>query len=341
MNDHTALLNRIRQVSALAPFNQWLDLRVEHAEAGQVILRLDWRNDFAQYNGHLHAALIGGLIDTACGFAAGTVAFDTETTSLDAERADLVGFSLSVRPGEACYVPLAHRAPDLLAGADRIEQIPLAEALAMLKPLLEDPAVLKIGQNIKYDMRVMARHGVTIAPIDDSMLLSFVLDGGLHGHGMDELSTLHLDYKPIPFKEVAGTGKNQITFDQVPLAKACDYAAEDADITLRLYQVLKPRLVREHMVTFYERLERPLAPVLARVPVRALVRTLVQALVRALVAASVAAAVAYAVVTMMVMTRVMMLATVLVSVLAYVVAMVVALELGGCWRRDWYCRRQW
>jgi DNA polymerase-1 len=161
-------------------------------------------------------------------------------------------------------VPLAHRAPDLLAGADRIEQIPLAEALAMLKPLLEDPAVLKIGQNIKYDMRVMARHGVTIAPIDDSMLLSFVLDGGLHGHGMDELSTLHLDYKPIPFKEVAGTGKNQITFDQVPLAKACDYAAEDADITLRLYQVLKPRLVREHMVTFYERLERPLAPVLAR-----------------------------------------------------------------------------
>ena len=196
--------------------------------------------------------------------AAGTVAFDTETTSLDAERADLVGFSLSVRPGEACYVPLAHRAPDLLAGADSIEQIPLAEALAILKPLLEDPAVLKIGQNIKYDMRVMARHGVTIAPIDDSMLLSFVLDGGLHGHGMDELSTLHLDYKPIPFKEVAGTGKNQITFDQVPLAKACDYAAEDADITLRLHQVLKPRLVREHMVAFYERLERPLAPVLAR-----------------------------------------------------------------------------
>lgn len=196
--------------------------------------------------------------------AAGTVAFDTETTSLDAERADLVGFSLSVRPGEACYVPLAHRAPDLLAGADTIKQIPLAEALAILKPLLEDAAVLKIGQNIKYDMRVMARHGVAIAPIDDSMLLSFVLDGGLHGHGMDELSTLHLDYKPIPFKEVAGTGKNQITFDQVPLAKACDYAAEDADITLRLHQVLKPRLVREHMVTFYERLERPLAPVLAR-----------------------------------------------------------------------------
>ena len=195
---------------------------------------------------------------------AGTVAFDTETTSLDAARADLVGFSLSVRAGEACYVPLAHRAPDLLAEGEELTQIPLAKALAALKPLLEDPAVLKIGQNIKYDMRVMAQHGVGIAPIDDSMLLSFVLDGGLHGHGMDELSKLHLDHAPIPFKEIAGTGKNQITFDQVPLAKACEYAAEDADITLRLHQLLKPRLVHEHMVTFYERLERPLAPVLAR-----------------------------------------------------------------------------
>ena len=195
---------------------------------------------------------------------AGTVAFDTETTSLDAGRADLVGFSLSVKAGEACYVPLAHRATDLLAEAEPVEQIPMDEALALIKPLLEDPAVLKIGQNIKYDMRIMAHHGIDIAPIDDSMLLSYVLDGGLHGHGMDELSTLHFDHKPIPFKEVAGTGKNQITFDQVPLEEACDYAAEDADITLRLHQLLKPRLVAEHMVTLYERLERPLAPVLAR-----------------------------------------------------------------------------
>jgi DNA polymerase-1 len=195
---------------------------------------------------------------------AGTVAFDTETTSLDAGRADLVGFSLSIRAGEACYVPLAHRAPDLLADANTMTQIPMADALAALKPLLEDPAVLKIGQNIKYDMRIIARYGLAIAPIDDSMLLSYVLDGGLHGHGMDELSKLHLDHVPIPFKEVAGTGKNQITFDQVPLANACDYAAEDADITLRLHQLLKPRLVQEHMVTLYERLERPLAPVLAR-----------------------------------------------------------------------------
>ncbi|MDP7341866.1 MAG: DNA polymerase I, partial [Alphaproteobacteria bacterium] len=196
--------------------------------------------------------------------AAGTVAFDTETTSLDAGRAELVGVSLSVRPFEASYVPRAHRAPHLLAGADTVQQIPLAEALALLKPLLEDPAILKIGQNIKYDMRIMARHGIDIAPIDDLMLLSYVLDGGLHGHGMDELSKLHLDHAPIPFKEVAGTGKNQITFDLVALEKARDYAAEDADITLRLHQLLKPRLVREHMVTLYERLERPLAPVLAR-----------------------------------------------------------------------------
>jgi len=196
--------------------------------------------------------------------AAGTVAFDTETTSLDAGRAELVGFSLSVQPGEACYVPLAHRATDLLADAETIEQIPIDEAIALIKPLLKDPAVLKIGQNIKYDMRIMASHNITIAPIDDSMLLSYVLDGGLHGHGMDELSLLHLDHKPIPFKEVAGTGKNQVTFDYVPLAEARDYAAEDADITLRLHQLLKPRLVREHMVTLYERLERPLAPVLAR-----------------------------------------------------------------------------
>ena len=195
---------------------------------------------------------------------AGTVAFDTETTSLDAGRAELVGFSLSVKPGEACYVPLAHRATDLLAEAEPIRQIALDEALALVKPLLENPAVLKIGQNIKYDMRIMAHHGIDIAPIDDSMLLSYVLDGGLHGHGMDELSLLHFDIKPIPFKEVAGTGKNQITFDLVPLEEARDYAAEDADITLRLHQLLKPRLVREHMVTLYERLERPLAPVLAR-----------------------------------------------------------------------------
>jgi DNA polymerase-1 len=122
--------------------------------------------------------------------------------------------------------------------------------------------VLKVGQNIKYDMAVLRRYGIHMAPVDDTMVLSFVLDAGLHGHGMDELSRLHLDHSPIPYKEVAGTGRNQVTFDKVPLDKACDYAAEDADITGRLHRLLKPRLVQEHLVTVYETIERPLIPVL-------------------------------------------------------------------------------
>jgi DNA polymerase-1 len=208
---------------------------------------------------------------------AGFVAVDTETTSLDAMRADLVGVSLAVKPGEACYIPLGHTGPatqaaqgafDLGDGAAEEEtaaapdQIPLKKALAALKPLLEDPGVLKIGQNLKYDALVLSRYDVGIRPMDDTMLLSFVLDAGSHGHGMDALSELHLSVTPVPFKEVAGSGKSQITFDQVPLEEAVRYAAEDADITLRLHQTLKPRLAAEHMVTVYETLERPLAPVL-------------------------------------------------------------------------------
>ena len=199
----------------------------------------------------------------------GAVAVDTETTGLDAMRAALVGVSLSSVAGKACYVPLAHRAqaPDgelALEADDGLleEQIPLDEALAALKPLLEDPAVLKIGQNIKYDALIFARHGIAVAPIDDTMLLSYVCEGGLHGHGMDELAELHLGHKTIKFKEVAGSGKSQVTFDRVPLDKALDYAAEDADVTLRLHQVLKPLLVERHMATVYETIERPLVPVL-------------------------------------------------------------------------------
>jgi DNA polymerase-1 len=205
--------------------------------------------------------------------AHGAVAVDTETTSLDAMQAELVGVSLSIVPGRACYIPLAHRRPppqgelDLGdgdgGGSDRpIEQIPRDQALAALKPLLADPAVLKIGQNIKYDMLVLSRYGIAIAPFDDTMLLSYVTDGGRHGHGMDELSRLHLDHDPISYKEVAGTGKSAITFDLVPLDKATDYAAEDADLTLRLYRRLKPRLVSERVTNVYETLERPLVPVL-------------------------------------------------------------------------------
>jgi DNA polymerase-1 len=201
-----------------------------------------------------------------CGF----VAVDTETNSLDAVAADLVGISLSTAPGHACYIPLRHRgaAPDGeldLGGGntDAPKQIPLADAIAALRPVFADPGILKIGQNIKYDCTVLQRAGAPVHPIDDTMLLSFVLDAGAHGHGMDELSRLHLDYAPIPYKEVAGTGKAQITFDHVPLDKALDYAAEDADITLRLWRVLKPRLAQEHMATVYETIERPLVPVIA------------------------------------------------------------------------------
>jgi DNA polymerase I len=200
--------------------------------------------------------------------AAGYLAFDTETTSLDAMAAALVGCSMALLPGEACYVPLGHRGAraegtlDLGDGAAAPRQIPLEQALARLKPLLEAPDVLKIGQNIKYDALVLKRYGIEVAPVDDTMLLSYVTEGGLHGHGMDELSELHLGVKPIPFKEVAGSGKTAISFAQVPLDKAMEYAAEDADITLQLYGVLKPRLLAQHMVTVYETLERPLIPVL-------------------------------------------------------------------------------
>jgi len=197
--------------------------------------------------------------------AQGFVAVDTETTSLQIASADLVGISLALAPGKACYIPVGHGmgGGDLLGSHDRPQQIPLAEALAALKPLLENPAVLKIGQNIKYDICIFARQGINVAPIDDTMLISYVLEGGAHGHGMDELSELHLGHTPIPFSQVAGTGKAQVTFDKVPLDKALAYAAEDADVTLRLHQVLKPRLAAQHLLSVYETIERPLIPVIA------------------------------------------------------------------------------
>jgi DNA polymerase-1 len=200
----------------------------------------------------------------------GWVAFDTETNSLDPLRCALVGFSLSAEPGEACYVPLLHRVGAaqgqlLLEGPAETGPalIPEAAALALLKSLLEDDSVLKIGHNIKFDAQVMATRGIDIAPYDDTMLMSYVLDSAGHGHGMDELSDLVLGHKTITFAEVCGTGKSRITFDQVPLDKACAYAAEDADITLRLYHALKPRLLAEHGMTVYETMDRPLMAVLA------------------------------------------------------------------------------
>ncbi len=205
--------------------------------------------------------------------ALGFVAVDTETTSLDAMQADLVGVSLATAPGKACYVPIGHRAGDGLAfdGEAVGEQVPRSEAIAALKPLLENPAVLKIGQNLKYDWLLLQRFGIEVAPLDDTMLISYALDAGLGGHGMDELSNRWLGHAPIPFKEIAGTGKNMLTFDLIPVDKATEYAAEDADITLRLWQVLKPRLVAENMTTLYETLERPLVPVLARMEANGIV----------------------------------------------------------------------
>ena len=218
-----------------------------------------------------HMQALERWIDNA--YQQGLVAVDTETTSLDQTQAELVGISLSLGPGKACYIPLAHMTPgttasiDLLTSAnaesEQPQQIPLHLALDRLRPLLADPSVLKIGQNIKYDIVVLKRYEIAINPVDDSMLLSYVLEGGLHGHGMDELAQRYLGHTTITYKEVAGTGKSQVTFDQVPLDTALNYAAEDAEVTFRLHQHLKPRLVEEQMTTVYETLERPLIPVLA------------------------------------------------------------------------------
>lgn len=198
------------------------------------------------------------------------VTIDTETTSKNAMKADLVGISLSVNSGDGCYIPLAHishsdEPVDLLSQpseAPMPDQIPMQEALDLLKPLLTNPAVLKIAQNMKYDALVLKKYGVSITPFDDTMLLSYVLDAGVNKHNMDELAQVHLGHKTIPFKEICGTGKKQITFDKVDIDKATEYAAEDADITGRLHRLLKPRLVQEKMTNVYETLERPLVPVL-------------------------------------------------------------------------------
>jgi DNA polymerase I len=199
----------------------------------------------------------------------GFVAVDTETSDLDANRADLVGFSLALEAGKACYVPLQHRDESDLFGGGLVKgQIPITEALDAIRPLLEDSSVLKIGQNLKYDWVVLKRHGVEVHPFDDTMLISYVLDAGKGSHGMDELSRRHLGHSPISFSDVAGTGRNKVTFDKVEISKATAYAAEDADVTLRLWQILKPRLVAERRATVYETLERPMVDTLARMEMR-------------------------------------------------------------------------
>ena len=216
------------------------------------------------------AEALQGWVDRA--MSARLVAVDTETTALDAMRADLAGVSLALGPGDACYIPLGHGGSDMFSEVP--PQVPMAEALAILKPLLESPSVLKIGQNIKYDINILARAGelvggIMVGPIDDTMVISFDLDAGRSeegiggGHGMDELSTRHLGHTTLTFKDICGAGKKVIPFGEVPLDRATEYAAEDAEVTWRLHRVLKPRLSEEAGTRIYERVDRPLIPVVA------------------------------------------------------------------------------
>lgn len=222
--------------------------------------------DTATYSKVSDAKTLQSWIDRV--YDRGHVAVDTETTGLNEMTAELVGISLCVEPGKACYIPLTHKAnrgDDLFGSDDLAEgQMPLEEALGMLTPMLEDPSILKIGQNMKYDAKIFAQIGITVGPFDDTMLMSYAMHAGLHGHGMDTLSERYLNHTPIPIKPLLGSGKSAITFDKVPLDDATPYAAEDADITLRLWQTFKPQLHRAQTTRVYETLERPLVPVLAQ-----------------------------------------------------------------------------
>jgi len=220
--------------------------------------------DAEKYETICDASALQKWIDSV--YSRGYVAIDTETTGLNDMRADLVGISLCIEAGSAAYLPLRHRdgeVDDLFATDRLIEgQMDQTDALGMLKPMLEDPAIMKIGQNMKYDAKILARVGIKINPIDDTMLISYAQNGGLHNHGMNFLSERYLDHVPIPIKTLLGTGKSAITFDSVPIDEATRYAAEDADITLRLWQNLKPKLHLKKVTTVYETLERPLVPIL-------------------------------------------------------------------------------
>jgi DNA polymerase-1 len=242
------------------------------------------RRDEAEEGGDAHSALIQAKQDYVCiqdaielkrwmdaAKAQGFIALDTETDSLTPSTATLVGVSLALAPGRACYIPLNHVDPKntvkpgelMLADSHRPKQLAIGKAIELLKPILEDPSVLKIGHNLKFDNQVLAQHGITVSPVEDTMLLSFVLAAGKHGHGLDELTELHLQHKMISYNEVTGTGVKRISFAAVPLDKATDYAAEDADFTLRLYHVLKPQLGQEKLINLYERIERPIIATVA------------------------------------------------------------------------------
>ncbi len=191
--------------------------------------------------------------------AKGILAIDTETTSLDVMKAELVGVCLAIEPGEGAYVPIGHKDDfgQVIAG-----QLDRNDVIERLRPILVDPSILKVGHHLKYDLGILARAGLDMAPYDDTLMLSYVVDGTQHGHGMDELAELHFDHKTIHFEDLCGKGKKQITFDRVPIEKASTYAAEDADITLRLHGLLKQQLIEARRTTVYETLERPLVAIL-------------------------------------------------------------------------------
>ncbi|MDP1975009.1 MAG: DNA polymerase, partial [Alphaproteobacteria bacterium] len=194
----------------------------------------------------------------AC-YTRGIVAVDTETTALNPQLAQIAGVSLAISKGEACYIPLSHVGT---FGQIEKDQINKDVALKLLKPMLEDPSILKIGHNIKYDAHIFAHYDINVSPIDDTMVLSYILENGLHGHSLDELASLFFNHDMIKFKDVVGSGKSQLIFTQIPLQEATAYAAEDADYTFRLHEILKPRLIEDHLVGLYEEIERPLIPVL-------------------------------------------------------------------------------
>ena len=217
--------------------------------------------DAAAYECVTDIAVLDNWIEAAV--SNGHVAIDTETDGLDAVSCRLVGVSLATRPGHACYIPLAHGIGEGLALADDVpQQLAEADVLARLKPLLQDASIMKILQNAKFDLQVLTQRKIDVYPVEDTMLMSYALAAGQRGHGMDELSELYLGHKPISIKELLGTGKSQITFDQVPLEKATPYAAEDADITFRLWQMIRPELVKDGVVSVYQTTEKPLVPVI-------------------------------------------------------------------------------
>ena len=191
----------------------------------------------------------------------GFFAVDTETNSLDSQKAELVGVSLAVNENQAYYVPVGHKNKD---DKEIKKQIKIEDLIKILKPYLEDETIKKVGQNIKYDLKIFKKYGIHLKSFEDTMLLSYALDSGLNRHNLDILAKIHLDHENIKYKDVAGTGKSEVTFDQVKIIDSYRYACEDADVTLKLYNIFKERLVKEKCFHVYENLEIPLVDVLAR-----------------------------------------------------------------------------